>query len=64
MKTVFEDICKMNYAALEEFDGEADHVHLLVLYPPRIALSVLVNSLKGVSSRRLKHNFEIFKKEY
>ena len=64
MKTVFEDICKMNDATLEEFDGEADHVHLLVLYPPRIALSVLVNSLKGVSSRRLRQNFDIFKKEY
>ncbi len=48
----------------EEFDGEADHVHLLVLYPPRIALSVLVNSFKGVSSRRLRQNFDVFKKEY
>ena len=35
-----------------------------MLYPPRIALSVLVNSLKGVSSRRLRQNFDIFKKEY
>lgn len=64
METVFRDICKMNDAVLEEFDGEADHVHLLVLYPPRIALSVLVNSLKGVSSRRLRQNFDVFKKEY
>ena len=64
MKTVFEDICQINDATLEEFDGEADYVHLLVLYPPRIALSVLVNSLKGVSSRRLRQNFDIFKKEY
>ena len=30
MKTVFEDICKMNDATLEEFDGEADHVHLSI----------------------------------
>jgi putative transposase len=47
----------------EEFYGEADHVYRLVLYPPRIALFVLVNSLKGVSSRRLRQNFDIFKKE-
>ena len=60
MKTVFEDICKMNDATLEEFYGEADHVY----HPSRIALSVLVNSLKGVSSRRLRQNFDIFKKEY
>lgn len=33
--------------------GEGDHVHLLVEYPPTIALSELVNSLKDVSSRHL-----------
>lgn len=64
MREVFEFICKENDSELVEFDGESDHVHLLVLYPPRIALSVLVNSLKGVSSRRLRQKFTIFKKEY
>lgn len=34
------------------------HVHLLVHYPPKVALSKLVNSLKGVSSRRLRQEFE------
>lgn len=29
-------------------------MHLLVNYPPKVALSKLVNSLKGVSSRRLR----------
>ncbi|MDH1224158.1 IS200/IS605-like element ISAeme8 family transposase, partial [Aeromonas caviae] len=28
-----------------EMDGEADHVHLLVAYPPKLAVSVLVNNL-------------------
>ncbi len=37
-----------------ESNGEDDHVHLLVEYPPKVALSHLVNSLKGVSSRRLR----------
>ena len=31
-----------------EFDGEDDHVHLLVNYLPKVALSAPVNSLKGV----------------
>ena len=35
-------------------DGEDDHVHLLVEYPPKVAVSSLVNSLKGVSSRLLR----------
>ena len=64
MKKVFEDICIMNDGKLEEFEGEPDHVHLLITYPPRIALSVLVNSLKDVSSRKLRQNFTIFQKEY
>jgi putative transposase len=64
MEEVFNDICKMNDSSLEEFDGESDHVHLLITYPPRIALSVLVNSLKGVSSRKLRQNFKVFQKEY
>jgi REP element-mobilizing transposase RayT len=41
---------------LVEFNGEGDHVHLLVEYPPRVAFSKLVNSLKGVSSRMLRRS--------
>ena len=64
MREVFENICNMNDSTLEELDGEADHVHLLITYPPRIALSTLVNSLKGVSSRVLRKKFKVFQKEY
>jgi REP element-mobilizing transposase RayT len=35
-------------------DGEDNHVHLLVNYPPKHSVSALVNSLKGVSSRLLR----------
>ncbi|MFB7673096.1 IS200/IS605 family transposase [Kitasatospora purpeofusca] len=42
---------------LVEFDGEITHVHLLVDFPPRVALSRLVNSLKGVSSRRMRQEY-------
>ncbi len=37
-----------------EMNGEDDHVHLFVEYPPIIAITRLVNSLKGVSSRLLR----------
>jgi putative transposase len=40
--------------ALREFNGEPDHVHLLVNDPPKVRLAELVNSLKGVSSRLVK----------
>lgn len=57
MQPVFAKVCNDFESRLIEFDGEDDHVHLLVNYPPKIAISNLVNSLKGVSSRiiRKKH---------
>jgi putative transposase len=58
LKTIFSNICKDFDSVLIEFDGEGDHVHLLINYPPKITISKLVNSLKGVSSRLLrKGNF-------
>lgn len=48
----FRDVAKsMNFNILE-FNGEADHVHALIEYPPKLSISQIVNSLKGVSSRR------------
>ncbi|WP_241573000.1 IS200/IS605 family transposase [Rosenbergiella nectarea] len=37
-----------------EMDGEEDHVHILVAYPPKLSVSVLVNNLKSISSRRVR----------
>ncbi|WP_406368763.1 IS200/IS605 family transposase [Streptomyces sp. NBC_00647] len=49
--------CVCTGAELREFNGERDHVHLLVRYPPKVAISRLVGSLKGVSARRLRQEF-------
>ena len=54
---IMRDVCQSFEAELREFNGEGDHVHLLVHYPPKIALSKLVNSLKGVSSRYLRAEY-------
>jgi REP-associated tyrosine transposase len=56
---VFAKVCAHFGPTLGECNGEDDHVHLLVQYPPTVAISGLVNSLKGVSSRRLRQRFEI-----
>lgn len=53
-ETVMRDVCQSFGCELREFDGEDDHVHLLVGFPPTVQLSRLVNSLKGVSSRHLR----------
>jgi putative transposase len=41
-------------AALTERNAEDDHVHLLVECPPKVPVSALVSSLKGVLVRRLR----------
>jgi putative transposase len=48
----FSDVAKkMNFQVIE-FNGESDHVHLLIEFPPKLSISQIVNALKGVSSRR------------
>jgi putative transposase len=48
----FKEVAKkMNFQILE-FNGESDHIHALIEYPPKLSISAIVNALKGVSSRR------------
>jgi putative transposase len=58
----FTKTCADFGATLVECDGEADHVHMLVDYPPTVQISKLVNSLKGVSSRMLSKDRPDLKK--
>lgn len=64
MAELFRSVCADFHAELAEFNGETDHVHLLVRYPPQVSLSRLINSLKGVSSRRLKVLHPELRKHY
>ncbi|MBU6993920.1 IS200/IS605 family transposase [Ferrovum myxofaciens] len=64
MRRMFGKVCEDMEASLVEMDGEDNHVHLLVEYPPKLAVSVLVNSLKGVSSRLLRKERPDLKKRY
>lgn len=54
---ILADIATGFGAHLAEFNGEQDHVHLLLDYPPTLALSRFVNSAKGVTSRHLRREF-------
>jgi len=54
IEEIMRDIGADFETGMAEFNGEAGHVHLLVTFPPEVALSRWVNSLKGVSSRRLQ----------
>jgi putative transposase len=64
MEEIMRDVCAGSGAELAEFNREPEHVHLLVNFPPTVAVSRLVNSLKGVSSRRLRQEFPDLRRQY
>ncbi len=57
LKIILEETCQDFEVNLTEFNSEKDHVHLLVEYPPKVQLSKLINSLKGVSSRLMRKEY-------
>ena len=63
MEAVFENVCIDFEAELTQFNGEENHVHLLIEYPPKVSVSKLVNSLKGVSSRHIRKEFKAYLKQ-
>lgn len=62
------EICEKQLAlkegALLEFNGEADHLHLLIELPPKAAISMLVNSLKTVTARLLRRDHAAHLKKF
>jgi len=64
LKVIFDKVCTDFGAQLVEMNGEAEHVHLLINYPPKHSVSSLVNSLKGVSSRLLRIERPDIEKRY
>lgn len=63
LEEIFSSICQDFEAELIEFDGKDDHVHLLIVYSPKVTVSTLVNSLKGVSSRLIHKKISVNSKK-
>lgn len=57
LREISEQRCKDWRGELVEFNGEADHVHLLIALPPNLDLSRFVNNLKTTSSRLIRRDF-------
>jgi len=57
LRAIFENLCERWECELLEFNGEPDHVHLLLSVNPKVAPSVLVNNFKTVSSRLIRKEF-------
>lgn len=50
----FHDTAERLESEIQAVDGEADHIHLLTRYPPKIALSRLAGALKTNSARAVR----------
>ncbi|MHC5895035.1 IS200/IS605 family transposase [Nostoc sp.] len=58
LQTIFTDICEQQKSILIEFNGEEDHVHLLVNLSPENHISEFVKVLKASSSRLIRKEFK------
>ena len=57
LQAIFATLAERWGCELLEFNGEPDHVHLLLSVNPKVAPSVLVNNFKTVSSRLIRKEF-------
>ncbi len=58
LEQVFKSVLKAWNCQLIEFNGEKDHVHLIVSFPPQKRLSDLVGNLKATASKAMWKKFE------
>jgi putative transposase len=58
MKPVLVRVLTAHQSVLSEFNGEADHVHVLIDLHPDNNISDLVASMKSASSRVLRQQFK------
>ncbi len=56
-ETTMRAVCAEHHVELVEFNGEADHVHLLLAYPPTPAISTLVQRRKGRTAYTVRREF-------
>ena len=64
LEVTFQEVCQNFETELVEMNGETEHIHLLLNYPPKVSISKLVNSLKGVSSRLIRKQHPRLTKSY
>ena len=54
IRSVTLEVCTRFDSTLDAFETDGDHVHLLITYPPKVALSRLVMSMKTLSAMRVR----------
>jgi putative transposase len=62
LKEIFEYIAPSYNVALQEWNHDKDHVHILFKAQPNSELSKFINAYKSASSRLIKKEYPIIKK--
>lgn len=57
MKILIDETCKQMDCELIEFNGESDHVHLMVSVHPKYSIANFVGKLKGKTSYYMRKEF-------
>ncbi len=57
LREMLFQVCKKMECELLEFNGESDHVHLLVDFHPKQSIAAVAGSLKAATSRMVKKEF-------
>jgi putative transposase len=63
-RELIKEICASNYVDIISGSVSPDHVHMLLSVPPYLALSKVVQYIKGKSSRKLQSEYADLKKRY
>ena len=63
-RDLIREICMARDVGIVRGSISPDHVHLLVSAPPSLAVSKLVQYVKGRSSRKLQQEYESLRKRY
>jgi Transposase and inactivated derivatives len=63
-RELIREVCKNNKVAILAGHVSKDHVHLLVSIPPNLAISQLVQYIKGFSARKLLEEYKELEKEF
>lgn len=64
LREIFQETIQKWHGELIEFNGESDHVHLLMSLNPKLRLSDFVGNMKTVSSRLIRRDFKDELAEY
>jgi putative transposase len=56
-------ICVYAGCEVVELNVQSDHVHLVVMIPPKVSISELLGRLKGQTSMKLFHQFRFLRQK-